>query len=81
VQLIAHLGVGVSSAATGTFLFVYMGAALVQVAILLCVCEPLIHRLWSAGIDPDNASIPYLTAFGDLLGGAFLASVFWALDP
>ena len=33
----------------------------------------------SAPQDPDNAAIPYLTALGDLLGGAFLAAVFHTL--
>ena len=36
----------------------------------------LVHWLWSKGIDPDNAAIPYLTSLGDLLGGALLAGSF-----
>ena len=36
--------------------------------------------LWSRDIDPDNCAIPYLTAMGDLLGGAFLALVFFFLQ-
>ena len=36
----------------------------------------LIYILWSKGIDPDNAAIPYLTSLGDLLGGVLLA---WAV--
>ena len=36
----------------------------------------LVHWLWSRGIDPDNAAIPYLTSLGDLLGGALLAAAF-----
>ncbi len=33
-------------------------------------------RCRRSGVDPDSAAIPYLTAAGDLLGGAFLAAVF-----
>ena len=36
------------------------------------------HVFRRRGIDPDNAAIPYLTATGDLLGGALLAAVFQA---
>ena len=32
------------------------------------------------GIDPDNSAIPYLTALGDLLGGAFLGAAFCILE-
>ncbi len=36
--------------------------------------------MWSYGINPDNASIPILTALGDLLGSAFLLAVFIILE-
>jgi solute carrier family 41 len=36
--------------------------------------------LWLSGIDPDNAAIPYLTAMGDLAGGALLAITFRVSD-
>ena len=36
----------------------------------------MVFRMWQRGTDPDNASIPYLTALGDLLGGALLALTF-----
>jgi len=36
--------------------------------------------MWSRGVNPDNSAIPYLTAMGDLLGGAFLAAVFQIID-
>lgn len=32
--------------------------------------------MWRRSLDPDNFSIPYLTALGDLLGTGFLASCF-----
>ena len=40
----------------------------------------MVFGMWRAGIDPDNSAIPYLTALGDLLGGAFLGLAFQALD-
>ena len=46
---------------------------LVQVAVLLYLCQVLVYSMWSRGTDPDNAAIPYLTAIGDLLGTALLA--------
>lgn len=32
--------------------------------------------MWKWKIDPDNSSIPYLTALGDLLGSSLLALAF-----
>lgn len=37
----------------------------------------LVHWLWGRGSDPDNSSIPYLTAVGDLLGAVLLAVAFY----
>ena len=50
-----------------------------QVVILLYVAVWMVHRLWASGSDPDNFSIPYLTALGDLLGGFLLAICFHIL--
>ena len=47
-----------------------------QVAILLFVAQWLVSFVWRHGRDPDNVSIPYLTAIGDLLGTALLTCVF-----
>ena len=47
--------------------------------LLLYLCRLLVYWLWSRGSDPDNCAIPYLTALGDLLGGAFLAAAFLLL--
>merc|ERR1712088_1248335 len=47
--------------------------------ILLYLCQIIVYSMWSSGTDPDNAAIPYLTAFGDLLGTAFLLLAFIAL--
>ena len=38
----------------------------------------MVHSMWGRGVDPDSSAIPYLTALGDLLGGAALALVFHA---
>jgi len=32
--------------------------------------------MWRWKIDPDNSTIPYLTALGDLLGSSLLALAF-----
>ena len=52
----------------------------IQVGLLLHIASVLVYKLWKRGIDPDNAAIPYLTALGDLFGGALLAIVFFVLD-
>lgn len=51
-------------------------AVTMQVGILLYVASLMVRWLWSRGLDPDNFSIPYLTALGDLLGTGFLALSF-----
>ncbi|CAN0186245.1 solute carrier family 41 member 1-like [Lampetra fluviatilis] len=61
------------------FIPLYLGAALLQVCVLLCVAAWLVPWLWARGSDPDSCSIPYLTALGDLLGTALLAATFHAL--
>ncbi|XP_024137124.1 solute carrier family 41 member 2 [Oryzias melastigma] len=48
----------------------YLSAALLQVFLLLCLADCMVHRLWRRGKDPDSYAIPYLTALGDLLGTA-----------
>jgi len=58
------------------FLFSYCVASLLQVFILLYLCQILVYWMWSRGSDPDNAAIPYLTAIGDLLGTGFLTIAF-----
>ena len=50
-----------------------------QVILLLYIANWLVHHLWLGGDDPDNYSIPYLTAIGDLLGTGFLAVAFHLL--
>uniref|UniRef100_A0A3Q3NFW4 Solute carrier family 41 member n=1 Tax=Mastacembelus armatus TaxID=205130 RepID=A0A3Q3NFW4_9TELE len=71
-----HLLQGGHTAMTPTFIICYLSAALLQVVILLYVASLMVHWLWRRGLDPDNFSIPYLTALGDLLGTGFLALSF-----
>ncbi|XP_077582132.1 solute carrier family 41 member 1 [Stigmatopora nigra] len=61
---------------TPIFITFYMAAALLQVIILLYLADWMVHWMWGRGMDPDNFSIPYLTALGDLLGTGFLALCF-----
>ncbi|KAL2090599.1 hypothetical protein ACEWY4_012862 [Coilia grayii] len=64
---------------TSTFTCCYLGAALLQVVILLYMADVLVRGMWRRGLDPDNFSIPYLTALGDLLGTGLLALSFRAV--
>ncbi|KAL1020755.1 hypothetical protein UPYG_G00004230 [Umbra pygmaea] len=67
---------GGHAALTVTFTVCYLCAALLQVGILLYVADLIVRLMWRRSLDPDNFSIPYLTALGDLLGTGFLALVF-----
>uniref|UniRef100_A0A674MZD8 Solute carrier family 41 member n=1 Tax=Takifugu rubripes TaxID=31033 RepID=A0A674MZD8_TAKRU len=73
---IVHLMQGGHTAMTPTFIISYLCAAVLQVLILLYVASLMVPWLWRRGLDPDNFSIPYLTALGDLLGTGFLALSF-----
>ncbi|KAJ8371345.1 hypothetical protein SKAU_G00113730 [Synaphobranchus kaupii] len=64
---------------TSIFIGFYMAAALLQVLVLLYFADWMVHWMWGRGMDPDNFSIPYLTALGDLLGTGFLALCFHIL--
>ncbi|XP_056323729.1 solute carrier family 41 member 1 [Danio aesculapii] len=66
---------------TLTYIFIafYLAAALLQVIILLYLADWMVNWMWRRGMDPDNFSIPYLTALGDLLGTGFLALCFHIL--
>ncbi|XP_060766630.1 solute carrier family 41 member 1-like [Neoarius graeffei] len=64
---------------TFAFIAVYLTAALLQVVILLYLADLMVYWMWKRGMDPDTCSIPYLTAFGDLLGTGFLALCFYIL--
>uniref|UniRef100_A0A669CMD8 Solute carrier family 41 member n=1 Tax=Oreochromis niloticus TaxID=8128 RepID=A0A669CMD8_ORENI len=71
-----HLLQGGHTAMTPMFIMCFLLAALLQVGILLYVASLMVRWLWRRGLDPDNFSIPYLTALGDLLGTGFLALSF-----
>ncbi|XP_016355041.1 solute carrier family 41 member 1-like [Sinocyclocheilus anshuiensis] len=64
---------------TSVFVAFYLAAALLQVVILLYLADWMVNWMWHRGMDPDNFSIPYLTALGDLLGTGFLALCFHVL--
>uniref|UniRef100_A0A3P9K2H9 Solute carrier family 41 member n=1 Tax=Oryzias latipes TaxID=8090 RepID=A0A3P9K2H9_ORYLA len=67
---------GEEAPSTAAFILCYLCAALLQVAILLYVADLIVRLMWRRSLDPDNFSIPYLTALGDLLGTGFLALCF-----
>lgn len=75
VYMINFMKGGETSLST-LFVFVYLCAALLQVAALLYIAYIMIHWMWKRKIDPDNSAIPYLTAMGDLLGISLLAVAF-----
>ncbi|KAM6343909.1 solute carrier family 41 member 3 isoform 19-T22 [Alca torda] len=71
-----HLLQGGHTSLSFTFVMFYLTAALLQVGILLYVADLIVRLMWRKALDPDNFSIPYLTALGDLLGTGFLAICF-----
>lgn len=60
------------STVTPVFVLTYISVGLVQLMLLLYTAHLLTHTLWKFKKDPDNSTIPYLTALGDLLGSTFL---------
>uniref|UniRef100_A0A8D0B071 Solute carrier family 41 member n=1 Tax=Salvator merianae TaxID=96440 RepID=A0A8D0B071_SALMN len=72
-----HLFKAGHTALTFTFVTFYLMAAILQVAVLLYLADLIVRLMWRKGLDPDNFSIPYLTALGDLLGTGFLALCFY----
>ncbi|XP_030382230.1 solute carrier family 41 member 1 isoform X2 [Scaptodrosophila lebanonensis] len=65
-----------TSTVTVAFMMSFLIASLIQVMILLYIAHIIVHAMWKWKIDPDNSSIPYLTALGDLLGSSLLALAF-----
>ncbi|XP_011179951.1 solute carrier family 41 member 1 isoform X1 [Zeugodacus cucurbitae] len=61
---------------TVAFVISFLMASLIQVMLLLYIAHVIVHAMWKWKIDPDNSSIPYLTALGDLLGSSLLALSF-----
>lgn len=64
---------------TSIFIILYMISSLLQVMVLLHIAWWLVHKVWKSGDDPDSVAIPYLTAFGDLIGIALLTVAFEVL--
>ncbi|XP_068159416.1 solute carrier family 41 member 3 isoform X2 [Drosophila tropicalis] len=62
-----------TSTISWVFVLSYLTASLIQVMLLLYIAHIIVHAMWKWKIDPDNSSIPYLTALGDLLGSSLLA--------
>uniref|UniRef100_A0A914WKS0 SLC41A/MgtE integral membrane domain-containing protein n=1 Tax=Plectus sambesii TaxID=2011161 RepID=A0A914WKS0_9BILA len=62
------------------FLVAYLLVAIIQVFMLLFICQWLVRLMWKRKIDPDNCAIPYLTALGDLSGTGLLAVAFILLS-
>ncbi|KAH7644639.1 solute carrier family 41 member 1-like [Dermatophagoides farinae] len=62
------------------FLFLYLISTFTQVFILLFLTGIIIMKLWKYGLNPDDSSIPYLTAFGDLFGTILLTIAFYSYE-
>lgn len=60
------------STVTSVFVVTYLMVGLVQIMLLLYTAHFVTHIMWKLKRDPDNSSIPYLTALGDLLGSSLL---------
>uniref|UniRef100_A0A7G3AYY0 Putative solute carrier family 41 member 1 isoform x3 n=1 Tax=Lutzomyia longipalpis TaxID=7200 RepID=A0A7G3AYY0_LUTLO len=69
-----------ASTLDAAFVFTYLTANIIQITLLLFVAHIIIHAMWRWKIDPDNSSIPYLTALGDLSGSSLLLVAFIFLD-
>ncbi|XP_072291048.1 solute carrier family 41 member 2 [Eucyclogobius newberryi] len=80
-----HAMKGAYSLPSLLFTFLFLSASIIQVVLLLCIAEYMVHCLWRKQKDPDSYSIPYLTALGDLLGTGLLSLAFvilWCIgDP
>ncbi|KAJ1520113.1 hypothetical protein ONE63_004333 [Megalurothrips usitatus] len=68
------------STITPEFMAAYLIVVLVQVMIILYLTHLLAHFMWRRKLDPDNSTIPYLTACADLLGTVLLALAFLMLS-
>lgn len=54
----------------------YIGLCIIQVSILLTICEPLMALLMKRHLDPDIFGISILMALADLIGTLCLVSAF-----
>ena len=58
---------------TPAFLLTYYTCCTIQVALMLYIGYGFVHLLWKWGFNPDNNSIPILTALADLMGSSLFA--------
>lgn len=58
---------------TPAFVITYYCCCTVQVALMLYLGYMFVHLLWKWGFNPDNNSIPILTALADLMGSSLFA--------
>ncbi|XP_065350312.1 solute carrier family 41 member 1-like [Cloeon dipterum] len=58
------------------FILFYLVAVFIQITIVIYCTSVLTHFFWSREKDPDNNTIPYMTAIGDFLGILFMGLVF-----
>ncbi|KAJ0069351.1 hypothetical protein NL108_004202, partial [Boleophthalmus pectinirostris] len=71
-----HVMKGAYTLPSPLFTILFLSASVIQVVLLLCIAEYMVHCLWQRQKDPDSYSIPYLTALGDLLGTGLLSLAF-----
>eukprot|EP01135_Chromosphaera_perkinsii_P010101 Nk52_evm26s2011 gene=Nk52_evmTU26s2011 len=67
---------------TARFVCMYLLCAELQVILLFLIAKFLVNFFWKRGCDPDNYVLPYLTAFGDLIGTLLLVlgfNILWKL--
>lgn len=62
---------------TFSFAAIYLLAGSLQIFFLLVLAQKLVFWVWDRDGEPDDVAIPYVTAFGDLLGTTLLAIGFY----
>lgn len=65
---------------TWQFYLIYICLCLLQVFILLTICEPLMTLLMNRNLDPDVFGISLLMALADLVGTLCLSGAFFVLE-
>uniref|UniRef100_A0A914ENJ4 SLC41A/MgtE integral membrane domain-containing protein n=1 Tax=Acrobeloides nanus TaxID=290746 RepID=A0A914ENJ4_9BILA len=58
------------------FLFLYLVIGITQLSLLLYICQFFARMLWLVKVNPDNNTIPIMTALGDLFGSVLLLGLF-----
>lgn len=65
---------------TFSYITFYLMVVVIQISLLLYFAHLLVPFLWRIKLDPDNAAVPALMAFADLLGSSLLTSAYFALS-